>query len=535
MSDNQKYVELPGSARQPFAGAKRVADAPAGEAVEVTVLLRRKEGDATDAFAAHADGDPVARQDLSVGQLERRFGADDDDVAKVARFAKDNGLEVVDESAAQRRVELRGSAAAMGEAFGVSLGRYENDEGLAYRGREGAVQVPAELAGVVTAVLGLDDRPAARPRLVRAAVADPPHAFAVPDIAKLYDFPTGQAQDQWVAIIELGGGFRQEDLDEYFRSIGMPAPEVEAIGVDGGANRPGEDADGEVMLDIEVVGAVAPGARIAVYFAPNTTRGFVDAILMAAHDTERRPSVFSISWGSNEANWTPQAITSMNQAFADAGFVGMTVTAAAGDDGARDGSDDGTAQADFPSSSPLVIACGGTRLMAGDDGAIGDETVWNDGPRSATGGGVSELFEVPAWQTEAGVPVNVNTRQAGRGVPDVAGVGDPATGYRIRVNGRDAVFGGTSAVAPLWAGLIALCNQDLSTRLGFLNPALYRFGAAGQGFHDITEGDNEVEGAPGYRAGPGWDACTGYGSPDGAALLALLTAGAAASTVGAAG
>jgi kumamolisin len=528
MSSDSQYVELPGSVRQPFAGARRVADAPADEPVEVTVLLRRKDGDATDAFAAHAERDPVAREDLSADQLAARFGASDDDVEKVRRFAKDNGLEVVDESAAQRRVELRGAAAAMGQAFGVSLGRYENDEGLRYRGREGAVQVPAELDGVVTAVLGLDDRPQARPRLVRAAVAAPPRAFSVPEIAKLYNFPENRASGQWVAIIELGGGFRQADLDTYFRSIGMPTPTVEAIAVGRGRNDPGRPADGEVMLDIEVVGAVAPGVRIAVYFAENTTAGFVNAILMAAHDTARRPSVFSISWGSAEENWTPQGVTAMNQAFADAGFVGMTVTAAAGDDGARDGSTDGTAQADFPASSPLVLGCGGTRLLA-DGIRIGAETVWNDGPGSATGGGVSQRFPVPAWQTAARVPGNANPPHgAGRGVPDVAGVGDPETGYRIRVDGRDVVFGGTSAVAPLWAGLIALYDEALRTRLGFLQPALYRWGLSRQGFHDVTEGNNVMPGAPGYQAGPGWDACTGLGSPDGQALLALLRGGTAA-------
>ncbi|WP_027007702.1 S53 family peptidase [Conexibacter woesei] len=528
MSNGSQYVELPGSERQPLPGARRVADAPPDEPVDVTVLLRRKDGDATDAFAAHAEADPVARGDLSVDQLGARFGAADDDVEKVERFAKDHGLEVVDESAAQRRVLLRGPAAAMGEAFGVSLGRYENDEGLAYRGREGAVQVPADLEGVVTAVLGLDDRPQARPRLVRAAAAAPPRAFAVPEIAKLYNFPTSQASGQWVAIIELGGGFRQADLDTYFRSIGMPTPTVEAIPVGRGRNDPGRPADGEVMLDIEVVGAVAPGVRIAVYFAENTTAGFVNAILAAAHDTARRPSVFSISWGSAEENWTPQAVTAMNQAFADAGFVGMTVTAAAGDDGARDGSTDGTAQADFPASSPLVLGCGGTRLLA-DGGRISGETVWNDGPDSATGGGVSERFAVPTWQTAARVDRNANPPgKPGRGVPDVAGVGDPETGYRIRVDGRDAVFGGTSAVAPLWAGLIALYDDALRTRLGFLNPAFYRWGLAGQGFHDITQGNNIVPGAPGYTARAGWDACTGLGSPDGQALLARLRGGTAA-------
>jgi kumamolisin len=532
MSGDQQYVDLPGTERRPVAGARRVADAPADETVEVTVLLRRKGGDAgaDGAIAERAQADPVRREDLSPGELGARFGAADDDLEKVKAFASGKGLKVVDESAAQRRVALRGTAAAMGEAFGVSLGRYESDSGLAYRGREGAVQIPAELEGVVTAVLGLDDRPQAKPRLVRAAAVSPPHAFDVPDIAKLYDFPTGPAEDQWVGIIELGGGFRQADLDVYFTSLGMPAPTVEAISVDGATNDPGQAADGEVRLDIEVVGAVAPGARIAVYFAPNTTRGFVDAILAAAHDAQRRPSVFSISWGMQEANWTQQGVAAMNQAFQDAGLVGMTVTAAAGDDGAADGSANGTAQADFPASSPFVLGCGGTRLMADGDG-ISAETVWNEAGGGATGGGVSTFFPVPVWQSASRVPPSVNPpHEPGRGVPDVCGDADPETGYKIRVDGRDAAFGGTSAVAPLWAGLIAILNQDLGTRLGFLNPALYKI-AQGQGraFRDVTEGDNIAPGAPGYSAGPGWDACTGNGSPAGNPLLAALRGGVGAS------
>jgi kumamolisin len=207
----------------------------------------------------------------------------------------------------------------------------------------------------------------------------------------------------------------------------------------------------------------------------------------------------------------------MDQAFADAALLGVTVTCASGDNGSDDRVGDGRAHADFPASSPHVLACGGTRLN-GTAGEIADEISWNDGPAGgSTGGGISDVFDLPAWQSAAGVPPSANpNRRVGRGLPDVAGNASPATGYAVRVDGRDLVFGGTSAVAPLYAALVARLNQRLGRSVGFLNPALY--GPATGAIRDITAGDNGA-----YRAGPGWDACTGLGRIDGAQLLAALS------------
>jgi len=260
------------------------------------------------------------------------------------------------------------------------------------------------------------------------------------------------------------------------------------------------------------VGGVAPAARIAVYFAPNTTRGFLDAITTAVHDQQRSPSIVSISWGQAEDNWTAQARTSFDQAFQDAAALGVTVCAAAGDDGSADGISDGEAHVDFPSSSPSVLACGGTRLEASGD-TISSEVVWNEPDHGATGGGVSRFFAVPGYQESADVPPQADTGQEGRGVPDIAGDADPLTGYKVRVDGEDTVIGGTSAVAPLWAGLLARVNAIRGSAAGFVHPQLY---AAGP-LRDITSGDNGA-----YSAGSGWDACTGLGSPDGAEVLAAL-------------
>jgi kumamolisin len=261
------------------------------------------------------------------------------------------------------------------------------------------------------------------------------------------------------------------------------------------------------MLDIEVAGAVAPGARIVVYFASNTDQGFVDAIATAIHDTKYKPSVISISWGSAEINWTAQAMVALDAACQSAAALGITMTVAAGDNGSSDGVNDGRNHVDFPASSPHVLACGGTNLH-GSGSSISAEVVWNDQSQGggATGGGVSDIFPLPAWQAGASVPPPASAH-GGRGVPDVAGDADPATGYIIRVDGKTVVIGGTSAVAPLWAGLIALANQQNGAAAGFVQPAIYA-AKNKNAFLDITVGNNGS-----FKAGSGWDACTGLGSP----------------------
>jgi kumamolisin len=270
------------------------------------------------------------------------------------------------------------------------------------------------------------------------------------------------------------------------------------------------------MLDIEVVGAVAPQASIAVYFAPNTDAGFLDAVTTAIHDKTNKPSVISISWGGPESSWTEQSMTAFDQAFQSAAAMGITVCVASGDNGSSDGVNDGGDHVDFPASSPHALACGGTRLQASGN-TITSETVWNDGAQGgAGGGGVSTFFTMPAWhdglqttQTSGGTaPLTM------RGVPDVCGNADPETGYQVRIDGTDTVIGGTSAVAPLWAGLIARINAAKGTPVGFINPTLYGTPTA---FRDITEGNNGD-----FAASPGWDACTGLGSPNGGQIATLL-------------
>jgi kumamolisin len=380
----------------------------------------------------------------------------------------------------------------------------------------------------------LDNRPQVRPhyRILdetekenRAQTAN--KSYTPNQVAQLYHFPQNMnCCNQCIGIIELGGGYDPSEIKQYFTSLGVTQPVLKDVSVNGAVNQPTGDSsgpDGEVALDIEVAGAVAPGVRIAVYFAPNTDAGFLNAINTALHDTVNKPSVLSISWGAPESEWTLQAMKAMDRVFQDAAALGVTICCAAGDRGSSDGVNDGLVHVDFPASSPHVLGCGGTRLF-GSGQTITREVVWNEGPDSSTGGGVSDVFSLPAWQASAHIPSSANPGgKQGRGVPDVAGDADPVTGYEVLVDGQKAVFGGTSAVAPLWAGLVAIMNQQLSKPIGFINPSLYHLTASSKAFRDITSGNNVSSSERGaYTAKRGWDPCTGLGSPNGTNLLNAL-------------
>jgi kumamolisin len=514
------YKVLAGSERKQLANTRPVAPVNPNEQIEVSVYLR--EPATSNLSQMVSQGRRLTRK-----EYVESHSASSEDIAKVEQFARDHDLTIVENDPVTRKVVLTGTAAALSSAFATELHYYETPGGR-FRGRTGPLHIPNGLDQVIVGVFGLDDRPQAKLHLRRyqpkaGTAAAPATSYTPPQLAKLYNFPTNaNGAGQCIGIIELGGGFKQKDLQTYFQQLGVPLPKVTSISVDGGRNHAvgsPDSADGEVVLDIEVAAGVAPSAHIAVYFAPNTDRGFVDAITQAIHDGTNSPSVISISWGSAEIGWTPQAVQAMDQAFQAAAALGVTICSAAGDSGSSDmppggPNNDGKAHVDFPASDPYVLGCGGTRLTATS------EAVWNDGPDSATGGGVSDIFGLPTWQANAKVPPSVNDQHIGRGVPDVAGDADPQTGYQIHVDGQDIVLGGTSAVAPLWAGLIALINQQRGQSVGYLNPTLYQNYtqlAQASALRNITQGNNGA-----YAAGPGWNACTGLGSPNGTNLLEAL-------------
>jgi kumamolisin len=525
-------VVLPHSYKHPLRHGKIVDDAPGNDQVEVTVRVRRRSPLAETAMTGT----------MSRDKYEREHGADPADVEVVEDYARSFGIQVVGHSLERRSVFLSGTVTQFNEALNVALKTVERD-GMHYRSRSGGIHVPEHLAEMVEGIFGLDNRPFARPHFRRHKQAEAParsprataHAgtlgISPVEVAHRYNFPTGvTGKGEVIGILELGGGFQPAELLQYWQEIGVsPAPSV-VVGTNpiGGMNNPTGDPegpDGEVLLDIEVVGAVAPGAQIVVYFGKDASdRGFLDCLTAAIHDPAHNISILSISWGGAEVDMTDQFQISFNQTLETAKALGITVCVAAGDDGSADFPPndprrpwDGHAHVDFPASSPHVLACGGTRMDLLPNGGI-SESVWHTGQNQGTGGGVSRVYPLPSYQTTSRVPKRANPiGPVKRGVPDVAGNADPNTGYRVRCDGVTFPIGGTSAVAPLWAGLVALMNQALKRRLGFINPALYALPASSGAFNDITLGNNGD-----YAARKGWDACTGLGTPNGQKLLAAL-------------
>lgn len=550
-----KKIPLVGSIRHPLPGAVEQGVIDLHAMSTVTVYVRpNPEGAPLPSIEELAMVPPPMRHMPTSDEVVASRGAKPEDLDAVERFGQANGLRVVEKSQAKRSVRLEGTLEQLSKAFDVELRRFHHETG-AYRARVSPVNIPAELNGVITAVLGFDNRRIGRSyrrTLAHTAIA---HAGTTRGIlptqlAKLYNYPetsdgSGQAIGIFAfngAIADTGqtapGGYTAEGLHKYFTQVTHTAsPAMENVVVHGPGNDPGdgsngEDTTGEILLDIETVGSIAPGAKIVVYFTEFTEQGWVDALHAAVHDPTNAPSVISISYGNAETSsdstninqrgslWTHMAIEQANLAFQDAAMKNITVLCASGDNGSSDGVGSGqTAHVDFPASSPYVTACGGTRLKI-SNGKLSGETVWNENPtQSATGGGVSALFALPSWQESANVPTSVNPpHHIGRGVPDVASDGDPATGLRVSdVNGENVQpVGGTSAAAPAWAALVARMNQRMGARAGFLNPLLYTPGVSAA-LRDVTVGDNGR-----YHARSGWDACTGLGTPDGAKLLTAL-------------
>lgn len=547
------WREVHGSAKRVARGASVAEPANPEEIIEILLRMRRK---------TKLPRPPTPGRSMSRPAYEAQHGADPADIEKVGAFADHFRLTVADVNAPERLLILKGRIADFEQAFRVELRRHRFDAGESYRGREGHISVPSEIADIVTGVFGLDDRPVVtRPLRQRAPVAEagthggsqtdvPIRAFFPNELARLYNFPTDvDGTGQKIGMVELGGGYTDQALTAYFAQAGVAnPPRYVTRPVHGGAaNAPDptdeNQPDVEVLLDMEVAGTIAPGAELFMYFVSKdgSDKQVLLGISAAIHDAEADLSVLSLSFGAPEYDSTTmgnypgasaysQWQDAVNDLFATAGHLGITVCAASGDQASfcmrtDDRGFDGRAHVGFPASSPYALACGGTHIVAATAGDPAEE-VWHPASGDGTGGGISRYFAVPDYQTGTVTEHAVNPAGGpGRGVPDVCANAAQESGYRVLVDGLwypDAAagrppIGGTSASTPLWAGLVALMNQSLQTRLGFINPLLYKIGSPSSAFFDVTKGNNGD-----YQAKPGWDPCTGLGSPNGVALLAAL-------------
>lgn len=471
---------------------------------------------------ARDSADSTRQARFDVAKIKDDMQADQEEAQHLLQQVKDlitSSKEEISTMAADVAADREKSRTILGEVQKAQ----ETIEQSRQQARSAAEQVQASLLSAIkgeTAIIKIRAQ-LERSDSTRARQDWDEGFFTVPQLVRLYEFPVEyDGQGQCIGLIELGGGYLQSDLESYFKELKIPLPSVQFVSVDGAGNQPRELASQQVTLDIETAGAVAPGARFIVYMAPNTSQGFVNAITTACHDEKNRPSILSIAWGGPEASWESATHKALNDALESAAKRGITVLCASGDGGVTDGVTDGERHVDFPASSPWVLACGGTRVKRSGD-RIARETVWNDPGEAATGGGVSRIFARPDWQSGVDVPLNP-LGKSGRAIPDVAAHASTHPGYFVVFNGNKVVVGGTSASTPLWAGLIARLNQALGKNLGFFNPLLYqKIGPLGA-LRDITLGDNGMKNLDGYTARPGWDLCTGWGSPNGKKLLNAL-------------
>ncbi len=494
--------------------------------MKLTVMLKSRASDLRyqRTLARIAEG---RQAPLTEPEFQKIFGASTESANALSKFANENGLKVSELNLSSGRAVLEGNASQISKAFNTKLGEYKSANGLMLRVAENP-SISQELSKHLTGILGLDERAkfksnVANTQHLPAAELAGRRGYMPNEIADAYEFPRdSMGRGQAVAIIQLGGGLDPVDNARYYSSRNLPQPKIKVIEIEPAKNQPGHPFDSEVVLDSQILGVVAPEATQKIIFAPNSEKGFVDAINRATFPEkgEINNSVISISWGLNEAGWSKQGIQSMNQAFKNAALKGISIFASAGDDGALDRSTNGRLQAHYPASDPHVTAVGGTRLILSEHGKILNEHVWNNGGRNdAGGGGISEAFPPQEFQKNANIPPHANTGKAGRGVPDLAGNADPKTGYIIRLHGSDQIMGGTSAAAPLYAGLMLRINGALEKPFSTpLNPWLYKNAGTGI-FNDILIGDNN-----GYKAGPGWDAASGLGSLNGTRLLAAIKA-----------
>ena len=530
-------VTLDGSHRHFLAGSTALGPANPHDYVELTIKLRGKNH-----LPDITERPKTAETHKSIAE---KYGSSEKDIRLVRDTLTKLGLDYIGHHAAARSLYMSGTVKTLEHAFDIRLMNYQSTEGH-FRGRVGYVHIPKELKDIVVGIFGLDNRrmiSRKRPPKQRASISVAnavQRAWYFPEeLAEKYNFPKNDGAGQSIGILEFGGGYFEEDLKTFCKIAKVPVPKVVPISVDHTSTISNDEAVVEVMMDIEIVAGICPKATIPVYFGQFTERGWINILDKAIHDTENKPTVIAVSYGLPEGYdvWTNGAMTIINNSFMQAALMGITICISSGDDGSDAQVGDGYAHVSFPSTSPYVLSVGGTNLRV--TGGKLNETVWKDGDGlrrdngGSTGGGVSVFFPKPVWQTSIPISSVDPGAIAGRIVPDVAAHAQTdgnTTGYFIVVQGQSARNGGTSASAPLWAALIGRINALLPAgkKVGYLTPLLYQkvkgsaktLGASG--CRDITVGDNISAPIGGYSAARGYDAATGWGSPNGKNFLNAL-------------
>ena len=534
----RSHIVLPGSKRGKHQEATVVGKVNPKEQITVTINL---------AGPKLPDADEYVGQRLTPEEFTQKFSAKKEDADAVAAALKKYGLKVGDVSLTNRSMSATGTAAAMEAAFQPNLVLMRSARQGQFRGRQGSLMIPAELKGLVTGVFGLDNRRMARRKSTATAATSVGSLQPLTpiDLQQRYNFPAGDAAGQKIAVAEFGGGYFADDTAAYCKKFGLPTPSVKAIPVDAPAftlqqilglplsqRREQLGDSGEVMMDVQVIAGLCPGAEISVYFSSFDQRGWVDLLNQVTNDP---PVVLSVSWGlaEDDGSWSSNAIDAINDRLNALRLLGVTTCVSSGDDGSGDQVADNAGHVDFPSSSPHVLSVGGSMLVK--SGGNVDEVTWFEEPGQraggggASGGGVSTVNPRPSYQNVKIKSINSGSID-GRVIPDVAALAG-APFYDLIFVGKDAPNGGTSASAPLWAALIARINVKLpaAKQQRFITPLLYQKDTSGKpigkvALRDVTKGQNASSPNPGrgYKAGVGFDAVTGWGLPDGVKLLGAL-------------
>lgn len=449
---------------------------------------------------------PCDRNYLGHAEVAGITSYSDEDKDEVVRYLSQFTYK---ENEILRELIFSGCVADFETAFNCKVGVYKTDEGAEFLSAVSSVLLPSHLADLIYSFDGFSQTIRKEDRKPTDTSSDDDggwsKGFSISEISSAYEFPKGvTGKGQTIGIVELGGVYKSSDLELFFEKIEVPMPKIEVVG-----HQPGgysETNNCEVTMDLQIAGAIAPDAKIVIYYA----KTFIEALKLIISDNVHRPSVVSISWSSPEEYYNDSEKREFDQLFYQAALLGITIIGSSGDHGAYNSLDH--LNVPLPACHPLVLGCGGTTINIENGKRIG-EIVWNEfHGDEVTGGGFSDSYDIPDYQKEAIANYNFIIPQ-GRGVPDVSALSSTIDGFQVVFEGLEVVVGGTSTATPMWAGLIALINQKLGYNVGFINTILYKM-AGTTAFYSIEKGNNLL-----YKAAPFWNPCTGLGTPNGIQII----------------